>query len=287
MRKKCNSVNDCIEEKVPVFNKYGYEILECKVCNHRFIRIDNDFEAHLRDVYSDAYFFDGKAGYPNYLDNKGILIKHGANYAKIISRFIDKPGSILDVGSSAGFILKGFEQSGWNCSGIEPNKTMAEYCIKEFGIDVQIGSLETYEADKKFDLITLLQVIGHFQDIDKAMRKTHNLLKTDGLVLVESWNRNSIIARLFGRYWHEYYPPSVIHWFSDRTLIDLFDFYGFTFISKGLPLKRINLKHAISLIAGEKAPKKIINLLEKSIGKLPVVYPPVDLRWYVFKKRSD
>jgi 2-polyprenyl-3-methyl-5-hydroxy-6-metoxy-1,4-benzoquinol methylase len=285
MKKICESVYDCTEEKVPVFSKNGYEILECKVCNHRFTRIDDDFEAHLRDVYSDAYFFEGKGGYPNYLDNKGILIKHGAHYAKIMSKYIDKPGSILDVGSSAGFILKGFEQSGWICNGIEPNKTMVEYCLREFGINTQIGSLETIESDKKYDLITLLQVIGHFQDIDKAMRNTHKLLKADGFVLVESWNRSSLIARLFGKHWHEYYPPSVIHWFSNKTLIDLFDFYGFTFVSKGLPLKRINLKHAISLIAGDKAPKKIINLIEKSIGKLPIIYPPVDLRWYVFKKR--
>jgi SAM-dependent methyltransferase len=287
MSKICNSVNDCIEEKMTVFSKYGHEIVECKVCNHRFTRIGNDFDAHLNDVYSDAYFFEGKAGYPNYLDNKEILIKHGARYAKIISKYIDQPGSVLDVGSSAGFILKGFEQSGWNCNGVEPNKFMVEYCLKEFGIHTKTGSLETFEADKKFDLITLLQVIGHFHDIDKAMRNIHNLLKSNGFVLVESWNRSSLIARLFGKYWHEYYPPSVIHWFSDKTLIDLFDYYGFEFVSRGLPLKRINLKHAFSLVAGNNTSKKFLRIIEKTIGKLPVIYPPVDLRWYVFKKRES
>jgi len=33
---------------------------------------------------------------------------------------------VLDIGCAAGFILKGFEDSGWICRGIEPNETMAK-----------------------------------------------------------------------------------------------------------------------------------------------------------------
>jgi SAM-dependent methyltransferase len=285
MKKTCKSVNDCIEEKIPLIKKNGYEILECKVCHHRFTRLDDNYEDHLKNVYSDSYFFEGGDGYPNYIENKGILINHGARYAKIISKYIHNPGSILDVGCSAGFILKGFELAGWSCHGIEPNKTMVEYSIKEFGFNTQIGSLESFESNKKFDLITLLQVIGHFHDIDKAIKNTYDLLKSDGFVLVESWNRDSLYARFLGKHWHEYSPPSVIHWFSDRTLIDLFDFYGFEFVNKGLPVKRINLKHAISLIVRDKVPQKFIKIIEKSIGKIPIIYPPLDLHWYIFKKR--
>jgi SAM-dependent methyltransferase len=289
MKKTCESVIDCTEGREPVVEKNGFKILECETCIHRFTRISDDPEAHLKTVYSDAYFFEGRDGYPNYLDDREILINHGARYAKIISRYIDKPGIILDAGCSAGFILKGFEQSGWSCNGIDPNKTMVEYSLKEFGFNTHVASLENYKTEKKFDLITLIQVMGHFHDIDKAMRNAHDLLKSDGFVLVESWNRKSLIARLFGKYWHEYSPPSVIHWFSDKTLIDLFDFYGFEFVSKGLPLKRIYLKHAISLITGNKfhivAAQKFLKIIEKYVGKLPIIYPPVDLRWYVFKKR--
>lgn len=289
MKKICDSVPDCVEENVPVTSKNGHNILECRACSHRFVSISGDHETHLKDVYSDDYFFEGKAGYPNYLENREILINHGARYAKIMSRFINRPGTMLDVGCSAGFILKGFEQAGWTCDGIEPNKTMVDYSLKEFGFNIQVGSLESFKSDKKFDLITLIQVIGHFHDIDSAIRNAHHLLKSDGYVLVESWNRDSMVAKLFGNNWHEYSPPSVVNWFSEETLRDLFNFYGFTFVSKGLPLKRINIKHAFSLIAGDlsrsRLKQKAFNIIENTVGRLPVIYPPFDLGWYVFKKR--
>lgn len=138
-------------------------------------------------------------------------------YAKIISKYINNPGTILDVGCAAGFILKGFEQHGWTCHGIEPNKTMVEYGIQKFGFKMEVGNLETYNIDKKFDLITMIQVTDHFHDIDKAMRSTHHLLKPGGFVVVESWNRGSLHAILHGKHWQEYSPPSVINWFSANS----------------------------------------------------------------------
>jgi len=285
--KTCISIYDCPQEKVLLFTKNGYDVVECKACGHRFSKPDA-IETHLHNVYSDSYFFEGKDGYPNYLDEKDILIKHGDRYAKIVSNYINVPGSLLDVGCAAGFILKGFKQNGWQCYGIEPNKTMAAYGKTELDVDIQVGSLESVDMDKTFDLITLIQVIGHFQDIDKALKNANKLLNPGGYVLVESWNRDSLMSKLMGKNWHEYSPPSVIHWFSDKTLINLFKFHGFTFIAKGLPLKQINLKHAISLVDG-KTPNfalkhKLINGLEKSIGNLKVIYPPVDLKWYIFQK---
>lgn len=290
MKKTCKSIANCIAKKDIVMRKNGFEILECKACNHRFIQIKNS-QTHVEKVYSDRYFFGGKDGYPNYLDEKEILIKHGAHYAKIISKYLQNPGSVLDAGCAAGFILKGFEKQGWDCYGIEPNKTMVEYGIREFGFNLQVGNLETFTTDKKYDLITFIQVIGHFHDLDKAMENTHHLLRPGGFVIVESWNRDSIIAKLLGKNWHEYSPPSVIHWFSDKTLINLFNYHGFKLVNKGLPVKRINLKHAVSLMM-DKLPnfylkQKILTAIEKSIGKLNLIYPPVDIKWYIFQKSAE
>jgi len=290
MRKTCKSIHDCPKKKKVALNKNGYEILECTKCSHRFCQID-ELELHLEKVYSDDYFFEGKSGYPDYLREKDILINHGNRYAKMMSKFIDKPGTVLDVGSAAGFILQGFKEEGWACQGIEPNRTMAEYGKEEFDIDVQIGGLESFHTDKQFDLITLISVIGHFQDLDLAIKNVQNLLKPNGYVLVESWNRNSLITRILGKHWHAYCPPSVVHWFSDRTIIDFFEFYGFQIVKKGLPFKRIKLGHGISLI-DTNTPNfffktQLFDFLSKSMGKVKLIYPPVDVKWYIFKKKPN
>jgi 2-polyprenyl-3-methyl-5-hydroxy-6-metoxy-1,4-benzoquinol methylase len=288
MRKVCDSILSCNQEKTILFEKNGYKIFGCNKCGQRFSEIE-DAENHVAQVYSDDYFFEGKAGYPNYLNEKELLYNYGKRYAKIVSKYI-KTGKVLDTGCAAGFILKGFIDSGWSGVGIEPNNTMANYGRNEMNLNITTGSLETYESTEKFDLINLIQVIGHFYDLDKAIFKIRQLLNKNGFVLVESWNMKSGIAKLMGKNWHEYSPPSVVHWFSDDTLSDLFDQYGFELVAKGYPPKKINIEHAISLIE-EKSfnflfKKRIFAFLNKLFGKYNLNYPPLDLKWYLFQLKD-
>lgn len=286
MDRTCKSFLNCTEERKLLFTKKGYPIKECKQCGHRFTEI-KDIGNHLEQTYSDEYFFEGKEGYPNYLEEKDILYKAGLRYAKLMAGYM-KPGEVLDVGCAAGFILKGFEDSGWHCHGVEPNDTMAAYGRKELNLDIRTGGMETFESDQKFDLINLIQVIGSLYDLDVAVLKVSQLAKQDGLVLVESWDRNSWAARLFGKNWHEYCPPSVVNWYSDETLTDLFKQYGFELIAKGRPSKRINIKHGLAVMA-ENMPnfifkKGLIKFFSRIVGNMVIRYPPADLKWYIFKK---
>jgi len=289
MERTCALFSSCKEERGLVFKKNEFQILECTKCNHRFLEIQ-DHENHVQVVYSDDYFFAGQHGYPNYLEEKYILYKTGLWYAKLISKY-SKPGRVLDVGCAAGFILKGFQDSAWECRGVEPNDTMAEYGRRELKLDIVTGSLENFETKEKFSLVSLIQVVGHFYNIDAALEKISQILASDGLVLVESWNMKSSVAKLLGKHWHEYSPPSVVHWFSDRTLTQLFSFHGFELVAKGLPRKRIGLSHALSLFK-EKTPgfifkEWVFNFLDRSIGKTTVIYPPFDVKWYIFQRKKN
>ena len=77
--------------------------------------------------------------------------------------------------------------------------------------------MESFRGDDgPYDLVVMLQVIAHLVDPLATGRRIAELLRPDGLWLVETWDRESRTARLFGRRWHEYSPPSVLHWFSRR-----------------------------------------------------------------------
>lgn len=286
MKKNCSSVLDCAEEKTDLFTKKGYLIKECTTCGHRFTDI-KDIEKHLSESFSDDYFFEGKEGYPNYLEERDMLYKSGVKFTKVIAKYM-KPGRVLDVGCAAGFILKAFKDAGWEAYGVEPNDTMASYGRNELGLDIRTGGMETFNSDQKFDLINLIEVIGSLYDLDKAMQNVRDLCKQGGLVLVESWDMKCLAAKFFGPNWHEYCPPSVVHWYSDNTLKQLFNYYGFELIAKGRPSKRINLKHGLAIIAENssksKLKKKFFSFLSRILGNVPVPYPPVDVKWYLFKK---
>ena len=120
------------------FYKNGYRIVVCQDCNHLFtdLLLSND---KMNSIYSDDYFFGGGAGYDDYTLQKGMLTKRGEYYAEKMNRYM-MPGRVLDIGSAAGFILKGFENKGWKGTGIEPNASMAAYGRKIIGVDVKQGN---------------------------------------------------------------------------------------------------------------------------------------------------
>ncbi|MGN6803463.1 MAG: class I SAM-dependent methyltransferase [Ginsengibacter sp.] len=282
----CLKINMCNEKKIVLFEKNNYDIYECSKCHLRISKL-KEINNHLATVYSDDYFFAGGVGYPNYLEEKNELYNSGIRYAGIMSKYL-APGKVLDVGCAAGFYLKGFEKSGWECMGVEPNETIASYGRNELNLHIVSGDLESFQSDEKFDLINLIEVIGSFHDLNKAMEKVQQLLKTGGFVLVESWDHRSRIAQLFGKHWHEYCPPSVINWFSDKTLKELFEAYGFDLIYKGRPSKKIKGSHALEIVS-KNTPhfvfkEKIFKFLNFTIGKITLAYPPLDLKYYIFKK---
>lgn len=279
----CNRIGDLI------FFKNDYAIYDCTYCQHRYSIIDQEKGDHLNTVYSDTYFLDGKDGYPNYLNEKKILIKHGEFYARKLAKIM-QPGKMLDVGAAAGFIMKGFQHNGWDCSGIEPNKSMVEYGKSKLHLNIVQGGFENYSTTDTYDLITVIQVIGHFYNLNKALQNISDLTKTGGFVLIECWDRKSLAAKLFGKNWHEYSPPSVIHWFTKKTLTKNMEAYGFELVKFGRPLKKISMKHGFSLMAGKfKFLSKTAAFVNNLLGDKDIflIYPPFDVFYAIYQKKTN
>jgi len=240
-------------------------------------------------VYDDGYFFDGGAGYLDYTSESSLLIAHGERYGNLLQKFT-RPGTVFDVGSAAGFILKGLLKTGWKGKGIEPNARMAAYARRILHLDVKTGVFEQFETDQKFDLVTMFQVIAHFYDVRKALKITVDLLDKDGLLLVETWDRDSFPARLLGSNWHHYCPPSVVNWFSIKGLNTLMKQFGFEEIARGRPSKWINGAHAKSLLRYKLASIKGRNFLYRVLSLLPdkirIPYPSLDLFWALYRKQN-
>lgn len=232
------------------FYKYGYAIHGCDRCGHWFVdpaSLDQPGVQHLHQVYSDTYFQGGGAGYRDYLAEAALLRQHGRRYARRLGRYM-APGRVLDVGTAAGFVLQGLVDGGWQGQGVEPNPRMAEYGRRHLGLAITTGSLEDLSANRQFDLITMIQVVPHFFDLRRALTTASALTAPGGYWLIETWNRRSWTARALGPHWHEYSPPSVLHWFSPPDLTALVGQYGFVTVAQGRPQKWINAAHGKSLL---------------------------------------
>jgi len=268
------------------FLKNGYRILHCSDCDHLFTGFVPK-PKEVDQIYSDDYFFKGGAGYDDYTLEKNMLIKRGEYYADKINKFID-PGKVLDIGSAAGFILKGFQNKGWQGIGIEPNHFMVEYGKKVVGVNIIKGTIETVELEDKYDLMILIQVMAHIYDLHSSIKTIYNFLKPNGHVLIETWNKDSITARIFRKNWHEYSPPGTLNYFSKKTLNQLMQQNNFSIEAQGRPKKSIHSKHAKSLIKHKLLESKGLKWLARITSLIPgnmiIPYPSEDLFWALYKK---
>jgi SAM-dependent methyltransferase len=199
-----------------------------------------------------------------------------------------QPGRVLDVGAAAGFILKGLHNTGWAGMGIEPNAHMADHERSALGVNVQAGTLEQLGTDEQFDLVSMIQVVAHFYDIRQAFEKAAAATTPSGYWLIETWDKDSFVARMLGSGWHEYSPPSVLHWFSPATLGRLTSQYGFSEVARGKPEKWLNGAHVKSLLgyklAGSVLQRPASALMGLMPDNLPIPYPTFDLFWALYRK---
>lgn len=267
--------------------QHGYWIRDCGGCGHRFTELLVSPD-HAATVYGDAYFNGGGAGYPDYLAEADLLQQHGRRYAKLLKRYVT-PGKMLDVGCAAGFILKGFCEEGWQGQGIEPNPTMVHYAQQTLNLPVQVGTLEQLQGAETFDLVTMIQVVAHFSDLQQAFAIASQHTHSGGFWLIETWNYKSWMAQLLGAHWHEYSPPSVLHWFSPNSLAQFAARYGFKEVDRGRPAKFIKSAHAKSLLRYKLQHLPAGKLLLKAIALIPdhwrIPYPAEDLFWILLQKQ--
>lgn len=275
----------CNSDSERVFEVKDYWIRDCVECSHRFTELAAA-NNHVEKIYDDSYFNGGGAGYTDYLQEAEILRQRGNWYGKLLSKYTNK-GKVLDVGSAAGFILKGMTETGWQGVGIEPNESMAEFGRKNLGVEILNTSVEKYASKEKFDLVTMIQVMAHFVEPKEVFRNVSGTLKANGHLLIETWNRRSLSEKIFGTKWHEYSPPSVLQFFSDEGIEKLAKEQGFERVAIGRPSKWISGSHAKSLIAYKFGDNSIITKLSKIVpDRLNFPYPSEDLFWVLYKKKS-
>jgi SAM-dependent methyltransferase len=277
----------CDGQLAPDFQVHGYTISKCASCGHRTTVIEAARSAHIAATYGDDYFSGGAAGYDDYLAEGHLLRERGRDYGRLVKRFA-QPGRVLDVGAAAGFILKGFQDEGWKGLGVEPNSRMAEYARTSNGMHVECAGFEDFRVGQPFDVVSIIQVIAHFLNPSAAVAHAAGLLAPGGLLLVETWDRESRVARLFGKSWHEYSPPSVVQWFSQDGLSALCGRHGLNPVASGRPKRSIHAGHAASLIRYKMGESLIARVAGPVLGLIPkgltVPYPGDDLFWAIFRK---
>jgi SAM-dependent methyltransferase len=131
---------------------------------------------------------------------------------------------VVDIGSNDGLLLKKFNEYGINTIGIEPAKNIAEIAIKE-GVKT-ITNYFNEETTKEIinsygnaDVITANNVFAHTEDLKKMISNVKELLKKNGIFIIEVQYILDTIKKLtFDNIYHEH-----IHYFNLLALKEFFE----------------------------------------------------------------
>lgn len=130
--------------------------------------------------------------YTNYANSSSV--KREPHLEKLIEKLeslLPKNAKIIDVGCNDGKFLSRLRESGFNdLHGLEPTKNMSERAInagfKVFNSYLDIKkSGEIVAKTGQFDCVTLRQVLEHIENLSDFGVALRNLLKPNGLLVIE------------------------------------------------------------------------------------------------------
>ncbi len=196
--------------------KNGFTVYKCSVCHFLFV---SPLPSAV-NVYTDDYFFGahGGFGYVDYDADKRPMISTFERYIKEIHKLGFMEGRLLDVGCATGFFMEIAQQKGFDVSGVELS-SFAVQKGREKGLSIIQGTLESDDFKKEsFDVVTMCDVLEHVTDPKGFLSEAKRILRPGGILLINTPNAESFVARVFGKKWHLIVPPEHVHYFSPRNL---------------------------------------------------------------------
>jgi 2-polyprenyl-3-methyl-5-hydroxy-6-metoxy-1,4-benzoquinol methylase len=185
----------------------------------------------------------------------GYQLKHGVHpvsqsaspYHKGLLRRLQPylhAGCILDVGCFSGKFLSAAKEVGWQAFGLEISKEAVAYARSQLGLDVREDTLlKTNLEPGTFDVITMFDVVEHFQEPLENLKKAAQLLRPKGLLYIETPNFCSIPRYLLGKDWNVFFPWH-FYYFTAQTISRTLELAGFSVVKIQAvdigPLSRFN-----------------------------------------------
>lgn len=149
----------------------------CNDCGHVF-RSKVPLEGWFNHAFQLRHEEQQKVGF-NPLNDEIEKQRYDRYYA--IGNFLDKGfssdnKSILDVGCGPGTGLDAFLDLGFKVLGVDPDESRAKFALEK-GHNIHMGEFRTFKANQKFDFITLIHSLEHFQNpeyfLQKALEHSH------------------------------------------------------------------------------------------------------------------
>lgn len=155
----------------------------CKDCG---LVWSDPFPHDPRQFYEEDYRLEYKNTYAPKAKHILRAGRVAVNRHEKIKHLLHKPQTMLDVGTGGGEFAYLIKSLGHDLHGIEPNKGYGQYSAAQYDLNLQFGFIQDAPFEENsFDVITIWHVLEHTEDPFFVLGKLRNLLKPDGVLVVE------------------------------------------------------------------------------------------------------
>lgn len=198
-----------------------YSHYQCGNCGFEFF-INEAIRVSGNTYEKDSDYNDDLAVSGNYNDLLGWNHCMALNF--VMANYKNEKIATLDVGCFNGFFVKKIGDMGHESYGIDFNRKAIEYGISVYGLEGRIFTKSLVELSgesRRYDLITLFEVIEHLEFPREFLDEIKKILKDKGVIIMSAPNNNM--------FWRPPldFPPHHFSRFYPRTLIALVKSCGF------------------------------------------------------------
>jgi 2-polyprenyl-3-methyl-5-hydroxy-6-metoxy-1,4-benzoquinol methylase len=221
----------------------GFSLMRCPDCGLLFNPRPIS-QSDLKAMYDKSYYdpWGGEAF------QKAVDLQKTSYFLwhmKIIKEHI-KEGRSLDLGCAKGSFVKLALREGFDAHGLDISEYSAKAAREEIPEErIFIGRIEEQPLESQsFDLITMFDFIEHLDDIEGAIKKVSDLLRSSGLLYIVTPDTSSLSFRLLGKKW-PHLKLEHLYYFNRKNLATLLEHFSLRTIKTGPCLKTLSVRYII------------------------------------------
>lgn len=203
-------------------SRFESEVLECPVCNHRFLALTDSVIQEIEQIYNEEY-----AGFR---EDPVFAARVREALREDIEPKVAPPARLLDVGCGNGAFMRAAQEYGYTVEGVDISEEGVAYC-REQGMHARAGSFLEMDFSGPYDVITMWDVVEHLKRPSDFIERAESLLHDDGILLLKipGFERATFYpVHVWGRLiLLEPGAPSHIQYFTRASLSTLLDRCGF------------------------------------------------------------
>ena len=161
----------------------------------------------------DGDYHDG------YLRKRRAKVKTAMVRLNRLSNYVAaQPVRLLDIGCSVGTTLTAAESRGWKAVGVDYSQRAVDIC-KSMNLDAKATrSWQLPFADDSFDVVTSWHVIEHVSDVRETLAEWTRVLRTDGILVIETPDASSPRVRRLGAKYRKFWAATHTYTFTPTNL---------------------------------------------------------------------